>query len=128
VIYDTNFLIALQSRNKRFTRAAAEAWITQNQTGPLYLPRLVAIEFQSGMPDDAAATPFLCLFTILPMDEAVLFEAVIVMRELRRSGQSIGAADSIIAATARLYGLPLVTDNVRHFKRVTGLEVRGYIK
>lgn len=127
MIYDTNFLIALQGRSKRFTRAAAEDWILKNETGALYLPRLVAIEFQAGMPDDASAHRFLRLFTILPMNETVLTESVRVMRELRQTGKGVGAADAIIAATARVYQLPLVTDNVRHFKRIKGIEVMGYV-
>jgi predicted nucleic acid-binding protein len=48
------------------------------------------------------------------------------MRELRTAGQSIGLADSIIAATARLYDLPLVTENTQHFARVPGLDLRAY--
>ena len=127
MIYDTNFLIALQGRNKRFTRAAAKAWLTAHETGRLYVSRMSAMEFAAGMEIDAAAAPFLDLCTPLEMDGPVQTEAVEIMRELRAKGQSIGAADSIIAATARLYGLPLVTDNVRHFERVPGLEVRGYV-
>ena len=79
------------------------------------------------MPDDTIAMRYLRLFTILPLDEAVLKETVRIMRALRETGQGIGAADSIIAATARLYGLPLVTDNARHFKRIAGLDVRSFI-
>ncbi len=79
------------------------------------------------MPDDAAADRFLRLFTILPMNEAVLTESVSVMRELRQTGKGIGVADAIIAATARRYDLALVTDNIRYFKRVKGLKVQGYV-
>jgi predicted nucleic acid-binding protein len=80
----------------------------ETRNRPLYLPRLVAIEFESGMPDDVASGRYLSLFTILPMDEPVLKETVRIMRALRTTGQGIGGADSIIAATAKLYGLPLV--------------------
>lgn len=43
--------------------------------------------------------------------------------ELTRCGQLIGAHDLIIAATARHYGLSLLTDNFDEFSRVPGLRV-----
>jgi predicted nucleic acid-binding protein len=128
VIYDTNFLVAIQGRKKGFTRAEAIAWMKREDAGGAYVPRIVEIEFLGGFAADDDAAAHLHYFTVLPMDEAVLKEAVQVMRELRSTGQGVGAADSIIAATARLYGLPLVTDNIRHFKPIKGLDVRGFMK
>lgn len=127
MIYDTNFLIALEGHSKRFSRAQAKAWLAQHETGSLYLPRIAEMEFLAGADADEAAAPLLSLFAVLPMDEPVLTEAVEIMRELRAAGQRIGAADSIIAATARLYDLPLVTDNVKHFARVFGVNVVSYL-
>ncbi|MFH1496592.1 MAG: type II toxin-antitoxin system VapC family toxin [Verrucomicrobiota bacterium] len=127
MIYDTNFLIAIQGRLQRFSRAEAIAWMKREDHGAAYIPRTVEIEFLAGFASDLAAAPHLRYFTVLPMSEPVLKEAVRVMRDLRGSGKGIGVADSIIAATALLYDLPLVTDNTRHFKRVADLDVRGYI-
>lgn len=90
--------------------------------------RICELEFASGFATDVDAAHYLKGFTILPIDEPVLREAAEIMRELRVTGHDIGLADSIIAATSRLYALPLVTDNVRHFRRVPGLDVRGYIE
>lgn len=73
------------------------------------------------------ALPLLGLFVVLSPGDAIWKEAAQVMRDLRTVGQGIGLADGIIAATARLYDLPLVTDNVKHFRRVAGLDVRGYV-
>ncbi|MFA6289378.1 MAG: type II toxin-antitoxin system VapC family toxin [Opitutaceae bacterium] len=125
MIYDTNFLIALQGRKKGITANEARAWAA-NDPGVLYVPRLVEMEFLAGFASDAEASRYLRGFVVLPLESAVLKETVRIMRELRGEGQGIGAADSIIAATARLYGLPLVTDNVRHFNRVQGLNVRNF--
>ncbi len=126
MIYDTNFLVALQGRKKGITAASARAWAA-NDPGVLYIPRLVEIEFLAGFSTDTEAAPYLRGFVVLPLETAVLKETVRVMRDLRAKGQSIGAADSIIAATARLYGLPLVTENVKHFNRVPGVEVKSYL-
>ena len=127
MIYDTNFLVALQGRKKGITARQARGWAAENDPGALYLPRIVEMEFLAGFVTDAEARPWLSGFVVLPMDALVLDESVRVMRELCRAGHPIGAADSIIAATARLYGLPLVTDNTRHFERVAGLTIRGYL-
>ena len=43
--------------------------------------------------------------------------------ELREAGQSIGAHDLLIAATALTIGYGVMTLNVRHFDRVPDLEV-----
>ena len=127
MIYDTNFLIAIQGRLKRFSRAEAIAWMKREDDGVAYIPRIVEIEFLSGFASDAEAAPHLCYFTIIPMSEPVLKEAVRVMRELRGTGQGLGTVDSVIAATARLYGLPVVTDNTRHFRRIAGIDLRSFI-
>jgi predicted nucleic acid-binding protein len=42
---------------------------------------------------------------------------------LKRKGQLIGAHDLIIAATALYYDLPVITENLREFERVEGLQV-----
>lgn len=128
MIYDTNFFVALQGRKKGITAQQARAWSAENDTSGLYLPRIAEMEFMAGFATDKEAAPYLRGFVVLPLNAAVLDETARIMRELCRAGQAIGAADSIIAATARLYGLPLVTDNVKHFRRVAGLDVRGYIK
>jgi predicted nucleic acid-binding protein len=41
----------------------------------------------------------------------------------RRLGRSIDVADAWIAATALLYGVPLVTHNAGHFESVPGLVI-----
>lgn len=42
---------------------------------------------------------------------------------LSKDGQMIGAHDLMIAATARHYDLPLLTDNLAEFSRVPGLRL-----
>ena len=42
------------------------------------------------------------------------------------NGLAIGGNDLWIAATAVAYGIPVVTRNTKHYKRVRGLEVEAY--
>ncbi len=88
---------------------------------------MVEIEFRAGFQTDLDAEAHLRFFTVIPISDPLISETLRVMRDLRQTGKGIGAADSMIAATARLYGLPLVTDNARHFARVPGLDVRSYM-
>ena len=57
---------------------------------------------------------------VLALSEAVM-ERAISMRQQRR----MGLADAIIAATALVHDLPLVTRNVDDFKHIAGLEIRN---
>ena len=46
-----------------------------------------------------------------------------VRHELERAGQTIGAMDLLIAAHALALAATLVTNNIAHFQRVSGLSV-----
>lgn len=46
-----------------------------------------------------------------------------VASTLMRQGQTIGANDLVIGATALCHGFPVLTTNVGEFQRISGLEV-----
>jgi len=46
-----------------------------------------------------------------------------ILSELLRSGTPIGLRDAIIAGIALVGGYTLVTRNIEHFKRITGLSI-----
>ena len=49
-----------------------------------------------------------------------------VRHELEEAGQAIGAMDLLIAAHALALSATLVTNNLEHFRRVSGLSVTGW--
>jgi tRNA(fMet)-specific endonuclease VapC len=53
---------------------------------------------------------------LVQLETAVL--AGHISGDLHRSGQAIGGADPLIAATAINEGIPLITGNLRHYERV----------
>jgi toxin FitB len=55
---------------------------------------------------------------IMSLDEAVAARAIVLRQE-----RKMGLADAIIAATALVHNLKLVTRNEQDFKHVTGLRV-----
>lgn len=76
--------------------------------------------------NQAALDAYLRHFEVLEFpDEAALHYAQI-RAALKVSGTMIGANDLFIAAHARSLGLTLVTNNVREFGRVKGLNVENW--
>ena len=63
-------------------------------------------------------------FPVLPMDMAVAREHARLWTELRAAGTMIGLHDLIIAATAVANAHVVLTDIVREFSHVQGLDVR----
>lgn len=59
--------------------------------------------------------------TILPVTQGATEIAAATRRHLERRGQGIGVADYLIAGVCIAHGLPLLTRNVAHFRRVPGL-------
>ena len=66
------------------------------------------------------------MFTVVPFDQASALAAVKVRRELESAGKPIGLLDALQAGQALAMGAVMVTDNVREFSRVPGLEVENW--
>ena len=126
MLFDSAFLIHAAGQRGRKQQAAAENFLRAHLDAPLYTSRVCWAEFAEGCvaPDDVQAG--LHLFTVVEIDESVAWTASRVARELKPAGAHIGDNDIWIAATALAYGLPLVSRNVRHFARVTNLQVVTY--
>jgi tRNA(fMet)-specific endonuclease VapC len=50
-----------------------------------------------------------------------------IRNNLRKIGQDIGAMDALIAAHAASQELILVTNNTKHFQRVSGLQIEDWV-
>jgi tRNA(fMet)-specific endonuclease VapC len=62
----------------------------------------------------------------LPIDTLVATRAGGMLAALEAAGTPIGTEDVLIAATAMVHGLTVVTRNLRHFRRVDGLIVESW--
>lgn len=74
-----------------------------------------------------ALMAFLGPLEIAPYDDLASDHYGEIRAYLERAGRSIGAMDLLIAAHARSLSVPLVTNNVREFKRVPGLTVETWV-
>jgi tRNA(fMet)-specific endonuclease VapC len=63
---------------------------------------------------------------LLPLSDEIIVRAAVLYGELYRRGQLIGDADILIAATALVHGLQLVTENRSHFQRIPGLVLTSW--
>jgi len=62
----------------------------------------------------------------LPIDEKVSLATADLRASLRKSGKTIEMPDALLAATASVHDLVLVTRNVRHFQNVPDLAVENW--
>jgi tRNA(fMet)-specific endonuclease VapC len=60
---------------------------------------------------------------VYPLSDQAARRAAEVDRELTRRGRGIGERDTLVAGVALATGLPVLTANVKHFRRVAGLRV-----
>ena len=66
---------------------------------------------------------FLDEVSVLPLDQPIMRRFPLLRDSLRRVGRPIGDLDLLIAATALQHSLALVTRNLGHFQRISGLQL-----
>ncbi|MBN1799896.1 MAG: type II toxin-antitoxin system VapC family toxin [Candidatus Lokiarchaeota archaeon] len=64
-------------------------------------------------------------FTIFPFDLKSSHEASSIFADLRKIGHPIGIKDILIAGICRSNNLELITENIKHFKNVKELKIKG---
>jgi tRNA(fMet)-specific endonuclease VapC len=63
---------------------------------------------------------------VFPLSDEVVVPAAEIYGELHKCGALIEDADILIAATALVHGLELVTENPAHFSRIPDLVLEGW--
>jgi tRNA(fMet)-specific endonuclease VapC len=88
---------------------------------------LFEMHYGSMLRDDAdpfwlrIQTQIVPLVRWIPVDEAIAMQAGDAAASLKKIGRPIGLADCLIAASASVHGLTLITENIRHFERIEQL-------
>ncbi len=65
---------------------------------------------------------------ILPLSDKIIVQAADIYADLRGRGLPIGDADIMIAATAIIFNLVVITNNENHFRRISGIQVYNWLK
>jgi tRNA(fMet)-specific endonuclease VapC len=69
---------------------------------------------------------FVRLNSVLPLNQESAQRAAEIFADLHKQGQIIGHNDVLIAGTAIVNDLILVTNNVNHFGRIAGLAIDNW--
>lgn len=65
--------------------------------------------------------------TVIESDEAISEIFGSLKASLESTGMIIDDADLFVAACAQVHGLTLVTNNIKHFKRIKGLKLDNWM-
>ena len=129
VVVDTDILSALM-RNHPTVVANAKTYLAQYPQ--LSLSIITRYEILRGLKANnakrrvTAFEEFCANNKILPITEDVVSQAAEIYADLYKRGALIGDADILIAASALVNDLGVVTNNERHFRRITNLHVENW--
>jgi tRNA(fMet)-specific endonuclease VapC len=120
VIFDTNVLIELYRGNLTVKKE-----VEQIQSNIFYISSVTVAEFMVGAKDKTDLKRIenqLNNYTVIPINEAITDVFIDLFKTFTLSHRP-GIADTLIAATALYYHLPLYTFNKRHFQFVPGIQL-----
>jgi predicted nucleic acid-binding protein len=128
LILDTNFVITAEREAKAGRGGKTDLFLSVHAKQRIFITFTVAGELACGRSARARRDwEKLCRpYPILPWTPEISWEYGEIYRELSSKGLLIGGNDMWIAATARVSGFVLVTNNLDEFRRVEGLQVVGY--
>lgn len=128
-LLDTNACIRILNNSS----ASLVTRLRQHMPEEIFLSSVVKAELIYGAHRSSRAADNLRLlrrffepFTSLPFDDSCADQYGSIRSELERAGTPIGPNDLIIAATAMTHDLVLVTNNIREFGRVAGLQIEDW--
>lgn len=131
VVLDTDILSAIM-RQKPAVVSTAQAYLREHYQ--FHFSIITQYEILRGLKAKGATQQiatfenFCSQNTILSLSEEVISKAAEVYADLRKRGELIGDADILIAATAIVNKLGIVTNNEKHFQRISGLHVENWLK
>lgn len=128
LILETTFLVDLEREALTGAPGRAHAFLDLHPDRALCITQTTVGELACGpgIEERDAWQKLVGRFKVLVPDLDACWSYGQAFGYLRDNGMLIGANDFWVAATALAYGLPLVTRDEAHFRRVPGLRVMGY--
>jgi predicted nucleic acid-binding protein len=120
VIFDTNILIELYRGNVKVKEE-----IELLDSNVFYISSITAAEFMVGAKDKADLKKIekqLNKYTTIPINTEISEIFIDLFKALTLSHRP-GIADTLIAATALYYHIPLYTYNKKHFQFIPGIQL-----
>ena len=131
VVLDTDILSAIM-RQRPTVISTAQAYLREHDR--FHFSIITQYEILRGLKAKGATRQiatfenFCSRNTILPLSKEVIPKAAEIYADLRKRGELIGDADILIAATAIVNKLGIVTNNEKHFQKIAGLHVENWLK
>lgn len=128
ILLDTNICIYIINAKPPTVLARFK----QYRLGDIGLCSVVAAELAFGVAKSGSARnrqaleKFLAPLTILPFDEAAVWTYGDLRADLERRGTPIGSLDTMIASHALSRQALLITNNLREFSKVPGLQLDNW--
>jgi tRNA(fMet)-specific endonuclease VapC len=119
---------------KHYPKVVAVAQSYLRQYNLFTFSIITRFEILRGMKANGATTgiksfDFLCSQNeVVGLNDKIIVRAADIYADLYKRGLLILDADILIAATAMENNLPVVTNNERHFNRITGLQIINWNK
>ncbi len=130
---DTSFVIDLLREGSKGVHGAAHAMAEHLRDEPLAISVFVACELEVGarrathpQRERARVAEVLASVSMVFPDERFAPTYAELLHSMLSSGHSVPVIDLLIATTAVVDGVPLVTRNPRHFQVVPRLDVQSY--
>ena len=128
LILETTFLVDLEREALRASPGRAHGFLERHSSSRLHISVITAGELAAGprLSGRPKWETLIGRFEVLQPDAEVAWRFGQTFRYLKDNGRLIGTNDLWIAATALTAGMPVVTRNDAHFRRVPALEVLSY--
>lgn len=130
VLLDTDILSAIMRQNP-LVLAKAQAYLAQHSR--LTFSIITRYEILRGLKAKGADKQlkafeqFCANNIILPLTDEIIVRAADIYAELRKKGTPIGDADILIAASAMVNRMAVITNNQSHFLQISGLTVYNWL-
>ncbi len=124
ICIDSDFAIAILKGESK----AKELLITLESEGDIYITSISIFELtyitkEISKKKEKSLLNLINALKVLPLDKNSALIASKIGRKLAKKGKMVHPMDLMIGAMALQNKMPLVTNNVKHFSRIKGLEI-----
>ena len=129
-LLDTDILSAIMRKNSLATERARSYLETHRQFAFSVITRYEVLRglLTKGATKQLAMFDQLCAASqVLSLTDAIIVQGASIYADLYRRGELISDADILIAATAMVNGLAVVTNNEDHFRRIRDLQIENWL-
>ncbi len=129
-LVDTNILIYLLRYQPEYLKIRFAKEINEG----LFISSVTLAELRKGIElskkreqTEQALSEIVSLLIVIPFGEKEAGEYGRIWASLRKNGYTVGEFDIMIAATAAVHDLPLVTNNTKDFRNIPGIVLEDWL-